>query len=178
MSKLLKDSYSHLLQQLIKYDESARTNGILDRAKVVCQNITFAEYYANVIKNSDPGELTKWVNTKYSEIINREGGFINDDRKMCVIDDAAWLRRQLIRRLTEDIHMHQSAECLHTGHVTEEIDRLKRLRLVYENITDEEFRDHILYEIDPDEIRMYVDKKFIEFTKPGGRVHGQEYTAE
>ena len=162
MSKLLKDSYSHLLQQLIKYDASARTNGILDKAKVVCQNITFAEYYANAIKNSDPGELTKWVNAKYSEIIDREDGFINDDRKMCIIDDAAWLRRQLIRRLTENLHME---------HAAEEIDSLKRLRLVYENITDEEFRDHILYEVDPDEIRMYIDKKFIEFTKLEGRMH-------
>lgn len=172
MSKLLKDSYSHLLQQLIKYDESARTNGILDKAKVVCQNITFAEYYANVIKNSDPGELTKWVNTKYSEIIDREDGFINDDRKMCIIDDAAWLRRQLIRRLAENLHICRLAEDLHMEHTAEEIDSLKRLRLVYENITDEEFRDHILYEVDPDEIRMYIDKKFIEFTKLEGRIHG------
>lgn len=164
MSKLLKDSYIHLLQQLIKYDESARTNGILDRAKVVCQNITFAEYYTNVIEKSDPGELTKWVNTRYSEIINGKGGFTNDD--------AAWLGRQLIRRLKEDLHIRQSAEDLHMGHTAEAIDVLKQLRLVRENITDEEFRDHVLYEIDPDELRVHIDKRVIECMKLGGRIYG------
>lgn len=155
MSRLLKDSYSHLLQQLIKYDESARTNGILDRAKVVCQNITFAEYRANVIENSDPGKLTKWINAKYLEIIGMNGGSINDDIKMYVFDDAAWIRRQLIRQLTEDLHM---------GHTAEEIDSLDRVRLVYENITDEEFRDHIWKEKDPEKSRKYINEKFAEFT--------------
>lgn len=156
MSKLLRDSYSQLLQQLIKYDESALTNGILDRAKIVYQNITFAEYYAHAIKDPDPGRLTEWVNARYSEIINKDGGFINDDRKMCVVVDATWLKSQLIHRLVDS---------LHNARTDEEVDRLNRARLVYENITDEEFRDHVLHEKDPDEVREYIDRKFIEFTE-------------
>lgn len=76
-----------------------------------------------------------------------------DDNK-CNWDITA-IRTSAILFLMSEIHM---------GHTNKEIAKMNRIRLVYEHLTDEEFRDHILKEKDFEKSRKYINEKFAEFT--------------
>lgn len=69
--------------------------------------------------------------------------------------DISAIRTSAILFLMSEIHM---------GHTNKEIARMNRIRLVYEHLTDEEFRDHILEEKNFEKSRKYINEKFAEFT--------------
>lgn len=70
-------------------------------------------------------------------------------------EDITAIRSSAILFLMSEIHM---------GHTNKEIAKMNRIRLVYEHLTDEEFRDHILKEKDFEKSRKYINEKFAEFT--------------
>lgn len=70
-------------------------------------------------------------------------------------DMMAIIRLDAILFLMSEIHM---------GYTDKEIAKMNRIRLVYEHLTDEEFRDHIWKEKDPERAREYINEKFAEFT--------------
>ena len=70
-------------------------------------------------------------------------------------EDIALIRADRILWLMSEIHM---------GHTRKEIAKMNRIRLVYEHLTDEEFRDHILNEKNLEKSRKYINEKYAEFT--------------
>lgn len=73
-----------------------------------------------------------------------------------VTDDMmAIIRSNAILFLMSEIHM---------GYTDKEIAKMNRIRLVYEHLTDEEFRNHIWKEKDPEKACKYINEKFAEFT--------------
>lgn len=72
MSRFLEECRNRLHEQLMIYDGSACNNGTFDNADVVMQNVTLMDFFIHVIKESDPGKITEWVNEKYSEITSKE----------------------------------------------------------------------------------------------------------
>ena len=70
-------------------------------------------------------------------------------------EDIAFIRADRILWLMSEIHM---------GHTRKEIAKMNRIRLVYEHLTDEEFRDHILNEKNLEKSRKYINEKYAEFT--------------
>ena len=72
------------------------------------------------------------------------------------MEDISAIRAHSILLLMNEIHME--------GHTKKEIAKMNRMRRVYENITDEEFRDHIWNEKDLEKSRRYINEKFAELT--------------
>ena len=72
-----------------------------------------------------------------------------------ITDDMGFMRSHWILLMMSEIHM---------GGTTKEIARANRIRLVCENITDEEFGTYIYHEKDQDKVRKYINEKFAEIT--------------
>ena len=73
-----------------------------------------------------------------------------------IMEDMSFVRSHCILRLMSEIHME--------GRTKKEIAKMNRIRLVYEHISDEEFRDHIWNEKDPTKSSRYINEKFAEIT--------------
>lgn len=72
MGEFLDGCLNCIQEQLLVYDKSARENGMFDKAAVVMEHATFADYYNHALWNSDPSKVTEWVNKRYLEITSKE----------------------------------------------------------------------------------------------------------